>query len=107
MLLRSRLDECQVHRAGDQVHAEDLDGLGEALVVEHPLDGLVHGGVLDAQPGRQVGLRVEVDQEDAQARAGQLVPDVTGDAGLARSPGMVEHRCCDHEASIPRPHLLQ
>ena len=76
------LNERQVARAGDQVQAEPIEVFGKALIIEHPLNGPIHPGFLNDQPGRQVRLRLEVNQEDAQVRAGQPVPDGAGDAGL-------------------------
>lgn len=62
---------------------------------------LMEFGILDAQPGGEVGLWVEVDQQHLQPRACKLVASVEGERRLACSSCVIEKRRGDHTQTIP------
>ena len=68
----------------------------------HVVDGFLQGDVSHTQPGGQVGLRIEIEKENAVAGLGQLVAHVPGDTGLSCTTSVIEHGRCDHSLSIGR-----
>lgn len=73
------------------MHAVQREGLGEGCVLNrYAIHGRFEGSVLYAKPGRQVRLRIEVDQKHPVSGPGQLIPDVAREACFARPARVIE-----------------
>jgi hypothetical protein len=96
----------QIDGGGNQIesgHARGDRGLGDAAIVDEKVVARSFAfGAIDAESGRGIALRIEIDDEDLPAGRGERGADVDGGRRLADAALLVSHCDTNHRAGLRR-----